>query len=71
MMITSWFDIMSKDELARAVAASEAKAEMAERNGLPKTAKAWLALADTLRTSVARTRDGFGCVTVERRIFHF
>ena len=52
MMITSWFDIMSKDELARAVAASEAKAEMAERNGLPKTAKAWLALADTLRTRV-------------------
>jgi hypothetical protein len=40
---------MTKKERTRALASLEARAEVAERNNLPETAKAWRALAKYMR----------------------
>jgi hypothetical protein len=40
---------MTEEELTQAIASLEARAEAAERNGLPKTAKTWRDAVENLR----------------------
>lgn len=49
---------MAGEELKQAIASLEARANAAERNGLPKTAKSWRDAVDNLRAGVAMQRIG-------------
>jgi hypothetical protein len=40
---------LSEEELARAIASLEARAELAEHNGLPRTARGWREAVENLR----------------------
>ena len=43
---------MTEEELKQAVTSLEARAEIAERNGLPKTAKSWRDAIENMRGRV-------------------
>jgi hypothetical protein len=49
---------LDEEALKQAIASFEARAEAAERNGLPKTAKSWRDAVDNLRAGVAMQRIG-------------
>jgi len=59
---------LTEEELTQAIASLEARAEAAERNGLPKTAKSWRDTVENMRVQGQHERAGCVGVLVQGRV---